>query len=101
MGFVQVKATSVGYHEGYREIGDVFSVPDDFPPSPWWVRVGGPDGADGHEPEMTPESGKRKPGRKPAAPQTEITSHPSQGGADYDPFEEDFKGLAHVATDDN
>jgi len=36
---VRVRATAIGYCDGYREIGDEFDVPDHYPVSPWWVPV--------------------------------------------------------------
>lgn len=33
-----VKATAQGYHEGFREVGDEFNVPDGAE-SPWWVKL--------------------------------------------------------------
>ena len=34
---VRVIATAIGYHNGYREIGDEFDAP--FPQSTWWKPV--------------------------------------------------------------
>ena len=39
---VWVRATALGYHNGLREIGDEFEIPDDFPhESPWWTLAPG------------------------------------------------------------
>jgi hypothetical protein len=39
---VLVKATKIGYYNSYRNVGDEFEVPDDFPESPWWERISAP-----------------------------------------------------------
>lgn len=36
----KVVATQQGYYEGFREVGDAFTVPDEMAnTSPWWIPV--------------------------------------------------------------
>ena len=70
---VWVRATALGYHNGLREIGDEFEIPDDFPvESPWWTAVRGR-GADRHEEFQTGHAEVRRgPGRPRAQLQETI-----------------------------
>lgn len=50
---MQVRAIAQGYHDGFREIGDEFPVPDGQK-SPWWVPVEEP--VEVKEPERIPNT---------------------------------------------
>lgn len=67
---VWVRATALGYHNGLREIGDEFEIPEDFPhKSPWWEPV--PPGHRKASLELPPEEiiePRRGPGRPRQAP---------------------------------
>jgi hypothetical protein len=56
---VWVRAIALGYHNGLREIGDEFEIPDDFPnESPWWCLAPGRNAEPG-----SPIEPRRGPGR--------------------------------------